>query len=195
MIYWVSDREAPTASRQPTPPPEPRMGRWSRLSPWWWGLITLVALLIIVATQVPRIASISSATRSKPSSTPTSAAPFMSGPAYTPALAAGRDFASADLSGVLLAHLDLRGKDFQHANAAGAVFVGSMLNGANFAHADLRGADLRDTCLRGAIFTGAELSGADFTGADVTGATVTSTAISTAIGWGSTTNPAVCVPK
>ena len=149
----------------------------------------LLGLLIVIATQVPRITSMTSAARSKPSSAPTSAAPSLSGPAYTQALADGRDFESADLSGVLLAHLDLRGKDFQRANAAGAVFVGSLLNGADFAHANLRGADLRDTCLRGAIFTAAELAGADFTGADVTGATVTSTAISAAIGWGSTANP------
>ena len=89
-------------------------------------------------------------------------------------------------------HLDLRGKDFRHADAAGAVFARSLLNGANFSHADLRGADLRGACLRGAIFTRAQLAGADFTGADVTDATVAHAATDTAIGWSSISSPSVC---
>ena len=173
MIYGVSDQETPR------PPAAVASARTSDRA------VKPAFPMVVGSADVARSANchlrhssaaynlITSAARSKASSAPTSAAPSLSGPAYSQALADGRDFESADLSGVLLAHLDLRGKDFQRANAAGAVFVGSLLNGANFAHANLRGADLRDTCLRGAIFTAAELAGADFTGADVTGATVT----------------------
>ena len=168
------------------PPSEPRIRWWSRISPWWWGLMILVAIVVVLATQVPRIAS---APRAKPTSTAPSTAPTLSGPVYSQALVAGHDFEATNLSAAVLMHLDLRGKDFQHANAVGTVFADSLLNGADFAHADLRGANLRGTCLRGAILTGADLAGADFTDADVTGATVTAAATSAAIGWNSTRIP------
>jgi len=189
----MSDQEAQSADLSPAPPQEPRIRWWSRPSPWGWGLMILVAILVILATQVPRIAGITSASRPKQASAPSSPVPTLSGQVYSQALVAGRDFADADLSGDLLTHLDLRGKDFQYADAAGAVFAGSLLNGVNFAHANLRGANLRDACLHGAIFTGAKLAGADFTGADVTGATVTPTARSAAIGWGSPAKASVCL--
>jgi uncharacterized protein YjbI with pentapeptide repeats len=174
---------------------EPRAGRLSRLSPWWWGLIALVALSLVIMTLAPRVAPMSPVARSKQSSANPSATTSLPDRVYTQAMAVGHDFAGTDLSGARLAQLDLRGKDFQDTDAAGAVFAGSLLNGANFAHANLRGADLRDACLRGAIFTTADLAGADFTGADVTGATVTSAAISAAIGWRSTASPAACPLK
>jgi hypothetical protein len=192
MICDVSQQETESIDSPVKPPKEPGIHWWSRLSPWGWGLLILLALLAVVATQVPRIAETTSPPVSKPLPRTPTATPSLSGPAYSQALVAGRDFANADLSGALLTHLDLRGTDFQGANAAGAVFAGSLLNGANFAQADLRGADLRGPCLRGAILTGAQLAGADFTGADVTGATVAPAAISAAIGWGSTAQPSVC---
>ena len=113
-----------------------------------------------------RYSSVVSAPKPQPSPATHAAAPRLAGLAYTQAMVTNHDFAGADLRGARLAHLDLRGEDFEHADAAGAVFTGSLLNGADFAQADLRGADLRDTCLRGSILTGASLAGADFTGAD-----------------------------
>lgn len=192
MICDVSDQAQP-AARPPAPPEEPKIRWWSRRSPWAWGFVILVVVLVVLATAVPRLAGKTCASQPKAASTPSVAAPTLSGQAYSQALVAGRDFASADLNGAILADLDLRGKDFQNANAAGAVFADSLMNGVNFAHADLRGANLRDACLRGAILNGAELAGADFTGADVTGATVTHAARSAAIGWGSTAKPSVCL--
>jgi hypothetical protein len=191
MMCGVSVQEATLVSE----PQKPMAGRLSRLSPWWWGLIALVALLLIIMTLAPRIAPMTPVARSKQSSANPSAAASRPGRVYTQAMAAGRDFAGTDLSGARLAQLDLRGKDFLDTDASGAVFAGSLLNGANFAHANLRGADLRDACLRGAIFTAADLAGADFTGADITGATVAPAAISTAIGWRSTASPAACPLK
>ena len=193
MICDVSDQGAQSANLPAVPPQEPRIRWWSRTSPWGWGLVILVVILVVLATQVPRIAGRACAPQPEEASAPSSAGPTLSGQVYSQALVAGRDFASADLSGAILANLDLRGKDFQYANAAGVVFAGSLLNGVNFAHANLRGANLRGTCLRGAILSGAELAGADFTGADVIGATVTPTARSAAIGWGSTAKPSVCL--
>jgi Pentapeptide repeats (8 copies) len=167
----------------------PRPGRWwSSPSPWVWGL---AVLLVLGATQVPRISQTFS-TSPKPSTPTSSAATALSGPVYSQAMVAGRDFIRADLRGARLENLDLRGKDFQGADAAGAIFAGSILSGANLSQTNLRGGDLRDTCLRGSILAGANLAGADFTGADVTGATVTPTAIAGATGWGSTPAPSVC---
>ena len=204
MICDVSDPEAPTTTQPVGPylPGPPPVHWWSRVSAWLWGLVILLVIAGVFATQVPRISSIFSVPRPKhglvavprtnyspvaPTVTPT-----LSGPAYTQAMVAGRDFIRADLRGALLAHLDLRGKSFQRAEAAGAVFAGSLLNGANLSHADLRGADLRNTCLRGANLTGAKLAGADFTGADIIGATVTPTEPSKAIGWASISIPSPC---
>jgi Pentapeptide repeats (8 copies) len=164
----------------------PRIRWWSRPSPWLWGLVILLAIAAIAATQVPRLSAVLSprAPKSRPAAVPV-ATPTLSGPAYTQIVVAGRNFIGVDLRGARLIHLDLRGKSFAHAEAAGAIFAGSFLNGANFSHTDLRGADLRDTCLRGAIFTHAALDGADFTGADVNGAIVTRAAIAKSIGWAS----------
>jgi len=175
-------------------PPEPSIHWWSRSSPWLLGLVILILLVIagIAATQVPRISAMRSAPTPKHSQATSTIGPTLSGPSYTQAMVAGRDFVDVDLRGALLAHLDLRGKNFQGADAAGAVFAGSLLTGANLSHTDLRGADLRDACLRGATLTGAVLVGADFTGADITDATVTSAALSKAIGWAAVSAPSVC---
>jgi len=191
----VSDLEPAPDNHPVAALPEPKIRWWSRVSPWIWGLAALLAIAVIVITQVPRTSAKAPAPRPKPSAATPSVTPLLSGPVYTQAMVTGRNFADADLRGAVLQHLDLRGKDFQWAHAAGAVFAGSLLNGANLSHADLRGADLRDACLRGAILTGAELAGADFTGADVTGAMITPTATSTAIGWASIPSASVCLPS
>jgi hypothetical protein len=187
MICDVSDPEA-TQTERSAAVRLPKARWWSRPSPWLWGL---VILLVMVATQVPRISSMVSP-GPKLSSIAPAAAPTSSGQVYTQAMVARRDFIHANLRGARLAHLALRGKDFDRADAAGAVFTGSLLNGANFSHADLRGADLRDTCLRGSILTGTKLAGADFTGADVTGAIVTPTVISKTIGWATVSDSSAC---
>ena len=184
----------------PQPPPSrqtPNGGRakvhsWSRPSPWWYGLAILLAIAGILATQAPR-ASTAGTTRGRaPGPTASLALPVLSGPPYTQAMAAGRNFIGADLRGARLIHLDLRGKDFQGADAAGAVFAGSFLNGANFSNADLRGADLRDTCLRGADLAEAQLAGADFTDADVTGAKIAPAAKTEIVGWMASSASSVC---
>lgn len=193
MICDVSDPVNPPNSQSVmVPPDEPGIRWWNRLSPWLWGLVVLLVIAAIAATQVPRLHAIFSAPAHKPSLAGTTSVPTLSGPVYTQAMVAGRNFAHADLRGALLAHLDLRGKNFYHVNAAGAVFAGSLLNGVNLSHADLRGADLRGACLRGAILIGARLGGADFTGADVTDTTITPAATSTAMGWASISSPSVC---
>lgn len=194
MICDVSDLEATQQAEQEIELPRPLKTRWpSRPSPWFWGLVVLLVIAGIVATQVPRLSAILSAHSAKPHRAASTAPPALSGPAYTQAKVAGRNFVRANLRGARLVRLDLLGKSFRHADASGAVFTGSLLNGANFSHADLRGADLRGTCLRGAKFTGANLTGADFTSADVTDATVSPTATSRAIGWGSSPASSVCL--
>jgi uncharacterized protein YjbI with pentapeptide repeats len=150
-----------------------------------WGLL---ALLLIALTQAPRIPAVFS-TKAKPAPV---AATSVAGPSYSQARVNNLEFAKANLVGTRMAHLDLRGKNFQRADAAGTIFTGSLLNGANFAGADLRGADLNNVCLRGSNLAGAQLAGADFTGADVTGATLGTTATSSAIGWGSVPTTSVC---
>jgi hypothetical protein len=189
MICGVQDQEAAPGEQKVEPPAPQKLHWWIRLSPWLWGLLAVVGIGVILATQVPRISEISSSPRSKPSP---AAAPALSGLAYTQAEVAERSFAGADLHGAVLMHLDLRGKDFQRADAAGAVFARSLLNGVNLSRANLRGANLRDACLRGAILIGAQLAGADFTGADVTGAAVASAAAATATGWASTSASSAC---
>lgn len=189
MICGVQDQEVAPDEQKVEPPTPQKLRWWIRVSPWWWGLLAVVAIGLILATQVPRISAIPSSPRSKSSP---AAAPALSGLAYTQAEVAERSFADVDLRGAILRHLDLRGKDFQRADAAGAVFARSLLNGVNLSRANLRGANLRDACLRGAILTGAQLSGADFTGADVTGATVASAAASSATGWASTPASSAC---
>jgi len=194
MICHVSDSEVSREARAITPPRDPKIRWWSRISPWLWGLLILAAVAAVAATQLPRIEAISAASRPRPSSTAASATPSLVGPVYTQAMVTGRSFARADLRGAILAHLDLRGKDFQGADAAGAVFAGSLLDGVNLSHVNLRGANLAGACLRGAILTKAELAGADFTGADVTGATITPATTSSAIGWASIPASSVCKP-
>lgn len=193
MICDVSD---PQATQQQPPAQiaaqELRPSWWSRPSPWFWGLVVLLLIAAIAVTQVPRLSAVFSARGAKHNQAAPAVPPTLSGPAYTQAMVAGRNFIGANLRGARLVRLDLRGKSFQHADGAGVVFAGSLLNGANFSHADLRGADLRGTCLRGANFTGANLAGADFTNADVTAATVTPAATSSAIGWASGSASSVC---
>lgn len=191
MIYDVPDPQT-TPRRADGDGARVRTHWWSRPSPWFWGLVVLLVIAGIAVTQVPRLSTVFSSRGTKPSPTAPAVVPTLSGPAYTQATVAGRNFVGADLRGARLIHLDLRGQNFQSADAAGAVFAGSLLNGANFSRVDLRGADLRDACLRGANLTGAKLAGADFTGADVTGATVTPAATSEAIGWASISAPSVC---
>jgi hypothetical protein len=171
---------------------------WARPSPWLWGLLILLA---IAATQAPRIASMLSGVTSKPRTeaparprpAASAVAPALSGPDYTQAMVAGRDFIGADLHGARLAHLDLRGQNFRGADVAGVIFAGSLLNGVNLSHADLRGADLRYSCLRGAKLTGTDLAGADFTGADITGTIVRPRQVAKAIGWASGESPSPCL--
>jgi hypothetical protein len=193
MICDVPDPETTPARQQVTAHrPERQIRWWSRPSPWLWGLVILLAMAAIAATQVPRVFSMLSTRPPTPGPAVPTVVPTLSGQAYTQAMVGERSFIGADLRGARLMHLDLRGRSFQRADAAGAVFTGSFINGANFSHADLRGADLRDTCLRGAIFAHAALAGADFTGADVTGAVVTPSATSKAIGWASLSTASVC---
>lgn len=180
MIWGVPDQD--------DAPPGPGHW-WSNPSPWVWGLIFLI---IIAATQVPRISQAFSASAPQSSRPSVTATPALSGPRYSQTTVAGRDFVRADLRGAQLEHLDLRGKDFRGADAAGAIFTGSLLDGADLTQTDLQGADLRDTCLRGAALTGATLVGADFTGADVTGVSVTPAAIAQTTGWGSSPAPSAC---
>jgi hypothetical protein len=192
MICDVPDPEASVDNKpMPEQRSEPRSSWWARPSPWLWG-VGLLLLLAIAATQLPRISSAVFAPKPQPSPVTRATTARLAGPAYTQAMVANRNFVGADLRGARLAHLDLRGKDFERADAAGAVFSGSLLNGTDFAHADLRGADLRDTCLRGSILTGASLAGADFTGADVTGATVSPLATAQAIGWTPISDSTAC---
>jgi hypothetical protein len=175
----------PASQPMTATPKEPRIHWWNRPSPWLWGLVVLLLIAVLAATQVQRISGQRPVRAPKASVAAPTAAPALSGTDYTQAMVAGRDFTNADLRGDRLEYLDLRGKDFQGADAAGAIFAGSLLNGANLSHSDLRGADMRDTCLQGATLTGAKLAGADFTGADIAGATVTAGATTRAIGWAS----------
>lgn len=191
IIYDVSDPQPPP-SRQTANGGRAKVHPWSRPSPWWYGLAILLAIAGILATQAPRAPTAASTREHAPGPTPSTALPVLSGPTYTQAMVAGRNFIGADLRGARMMHLDLRGKDFQGANAAGAIFADSFLNGADFSNADLRGADLRDTCLRGANLTEAQLEGADFTDADVTGAKIASAAKTKIVGWMASSSSSVC---
>ena len=120
------------------------------LSPWWWGLPMLVALLAIIITRVPPIAAISATARAKPSPAGFSAALSLSGPVYTQVSVDGRDFCQrgSERRGPSAPRF-ARKSTLQRANAARSRCSGfySLLNGANFTHANLRGADLRGACL------------------------------------------------
>jgi len=190
-FYDMSDPQ-PSPSQQTVNVRQAKVHPWSRPSPWLYGLVILLAIAGIVATQAPRVSMTAPARGRGPSPAPTAALPSMSGTAYTQAMVAGRNFIGADLRGARLIRLDLRGKNFQGADAAGAVFAGSFLNGAIFSNADLRGADFRDACLRGADLINAQLSGADFTDADVAGATIAPAAKAETIGWTSNSASPVC---
>ena len=187
----MSDPQSPP-SRQTANGGRAKAHWWSRPSPWWYGLAILLAITGILATQAPRASTAASTRGPAAGPTPPLALPVLSGPTYTQAMVADRNFIGADLRGARLMHLDLRGKDFQGADAAGAIFAGSFLNGADFSNADLSGADLRDTCLRGADLTEARLAGADFTGADVTGATIAPATKTEIVGWTVSSTSSVC---
>jgi hypothetical protein len=192
MICEVSDPDGVSATHPVTQRGSARtVGRRGRSSPWLWGLVALLVIGAIAATQVPRVSRVFSAPHAKPSAAATRG-PTLSGPVYSQAMVANRNFIGADLRGARLANLDLRGTDFRRADAAGAIFTGSLLNGTNFSRADLRGADLSRTCLRGSILSSAQLAGANFTGADVTGATITPAITADAIGWQSAPSSSVC---
>ena len=192
MISHVADPDTTrTAKPMAVDPDEPKSRWWSRLSPWLW---VLLALAIIVGTQVPRVSHVFAPGTSRPrAAANTTIAPTLSGVAYTQAMAATMNFAGADLRGARLTHLDLRGKEFRNANAAGAIFSGSLLNGADLSHADLRGADFSGACLQGSDLTGAKLAGANFTGADVAGVSVAHAAVSNTLGWNSVPVSASCL--
>src|SRR5690349_644720 len=121
MICHVSDPQ--TTQRPPSVAPAPSALRsrwWSRPSPWFWGVVCLLVVAGIVVTQIPRLGTVLSP-EPKPSPTAPTNVPRLSGPVYTQAMVAGRNFIGADLRGAVLVHLDLRGRDFGHADAAGAV--------------------------------------------------------------------------
>jgi uncharacterized protein YjbI with pentapeptide repeats len=110
--------------------------------------------------------------------------------------AAGKGFASHDLSGLDLSALDLAGADFSGALLEGTGFAGSKLAAANFSDALLQGGDFSEADLKGAKFAGAsagqavfkqahldgsDLSHADFTGADFSAASVAGAKLSDAV--------------
>jgi len=189
MISHVADPgNTRTTKPMPMPPDEPKGRWWGHLSPWLWGLL---ALSIIIGTQVPRISHVFSPETPGPRVTATSG-PELSGVSYTQAMVATMNFANADLRGARLSHLDLRGKEFRNANAAGAIFSGSLLDGADFSDADLRGTDFSGACLQGSDLTGANLAGANFTGTDVSGVSVSSSTVADALGWNSIPTSPIC---
>lgn len=146
-----------------------------------WGLFVLLLIAGVTIMQVPGLGP----THGPVPKAATSLTPRVSSAhACSQFTVSGRGFTGADLRGARLAHLDLRGRNFQRADGADTEFEGRLLNGINFAHADLRGANPRDICLRGAGLTGTQLANADFTGADVTDVAVTPGVASQAIGWG-----------
>ena len=98
---------------------DPKVHWWSRLSPWFWGLLFL---LLIAVTQAPRIPALFPA-KAKPVP---AASTSVAGPAYTQAKVARLEFAQANLVGGRLAHLDLRGKTFQGASAEGAYLLAAF---------------------------------------------------------------------
>ncbi len=77
----------------------------------------------------------------------------------------GVDYSNCNLSGVVLADLNLSGADF-----SGADLTNADLSGANLVSADFVDANLSGANLSGADLTGADLSGADFSGANLSGA-------------------------
>ena len=190
MISHVASTDT-TQTREPTEahPDGPKPHWWSRLSPWLWGLL---ALVLIVGTQVPRIHQVFSSGAPKPAAVATTGTPQLSGVDYSQAMAATANFVDANLDGARLENLDLRGKEFTGTDAAGAIFSGSLLNGADFTGADLRGANFSNACLQGSNLTGAQLAGANFTGADVAGASIAPATIADTLGWDSVPTASIC---
>jgi uncharacterized protein YjbI with pentapeptide repeats/beta-lactamase regulating signal transducer with metallopeptidase domain len=83
-------------------------------------------------------------------------------------------FRNADLHGIDLHDLTLKGDDFEGAdlrgaNLAGARLVGVSLRGANLGNADLRGARLSGVELRGASLAGAQLDDISLLGVSLRG--------------------------
>jgi len=189
----ISNVANPDTTRAAEPmeahPDGPKPHWWSRASPWLWGLL---ALAVIVGTQVPRVHHVFLSGTLKPSAVATTSTPQLSGVDYSQAMVASANFVNADLQGARLRNLDLRGKEFRKADAAGAIFSGSLLNGADLSGADLRGADFSDACLQGSNLTGAQLAGANFTGADVAGASASPAALADALGWDSVPTSSTC---
>ena len=72
----------------------------------------------------------------------------------------GVDYSNCNLSGVVLADLNLSGADFSGADLTNADLSGANLVSADFVDANLSGANL----------SGADLSDADFSGANLSGA-------------------------
>ena len=110
--------------------------------------------------------------------------------------AAGKGFASHDLSGLDLSALDLAGADFSGALLEGVNFAGSKLAAANFSEALLQGSDFSEADLQGAKLVGAgagqavfkqarldgsDMAKADFTGADFSAASVAGATLSNAV--------------
>lgn len=81
-----------------------------------------------------------------------------------------RDFASYDLTALILAKVDLSSAVFHQANLRRVNLHGANLVSANFGRANLSHANLRDANLTKAYLGNADLEGADLRGADLTGA-------------------------
>ena len=110
--------------------------------------------------------------------------------------AAGKGFASHDLTGLDLSKLDLAKADFSSALLEGTRFAGSQLAAANFSQAMLQGGDFSEADLQGAklggvsagqaVFKQARLDGSDmshanFTEADFSAASVAGAKLSDAV--------------
>ncbi len=81
-----------------------------------------------------------------------------------------RDFASYDLTELILPKVDLSNAVFHQANLHRANLQGSSLISVNFGRANLSQANLRDANLKKAYLGNADLESADLRGADLTGA-------------------------
>jgi serine/threonine-protein kinase len=78
-----------------------------------------------------------------------------------------RDFASLDLTALMLVKVDLSGAVFHQSNLKQVNLQGATLSNADFGRASLNRADLRDTNLVRAYLSNADLEGADLRGADL----------------------------
>ncbi|MFY9572210.1 MAG: pentapeptide repeat-containing protein [Blastocatellia bacterium] len=87
----------------------------------------------------------------------------------------GANLVRADLSGMILAHVDLgdsnlRMADLNHSDLREARMSGCFLSGAILSEANLTGANLVESSMIGATLRSADLSRADLSGSDLTGA-------------------------